>query len=142
MDLCVLCNEDGGELIWKDDLFRIVWVDDDNYPGYVRLILNKHVKEMSDLDEDEANVVFKAVVKIEKTIRGLYKPDKINLASFGNVVPHLHWHIIPRYKNDQHFPNPIWGEISNPKYIAPEDLVNLKPELCKLLNYISFEKIY
>jgi diadenosine tetraphosphate (Ap4A) HIT family hydrolase len=37
-------------------------------------------------------------------------PDKINLASFGNVVPHLHWHVIPRFEDDAHFPAPIWGK--------------------------------
>jgi diadenosine tetraphosphate (Ap4A) HIT family hydrolase len=36
-------------------------------------------------------------------------PDKINLASLGNVVPHLHWHVIPRFADDPHFPNPVWG---------------------------------
>lgn len=36
-------------------------------------------------------------------------PDKINLAEFGNMVPHLHWHIIPRYTDDSHFPESIWG---------------------------------
>ncbi len=33
----------------------------------------------------------------------------LNLASFGNVVPHLHWHLIPRYLDDRHFPQPVWG---------------------------------
>ena len=122
---CVLCNEDGGEVILKNDLFRIVWVDDLSYPGYVRLILNKHVKEMSDLSEDEASKIFTTLMKIEKIILELYQPDKINLASLGNLVPHVHWHIIPRYKNDLHFPNPIWGQITNPDYIPPED-TNLK----------------
>jgi diadenosine tetraphosphate (Ap4A) HIT family hydrolase len=36
-------------------------------------------------------------------------PDKINLASLGNMTPHLHWHVIPRFKQDKHFPQPIWG---------------------------------
>lgn len=136
MDLCVLCNEDGGEVIFRNDLFRIIWVDDKNYPGYVRLILNKHVKEMSDLGEANANSIFSALIKIEKIIRKLYQPDKINLASLGNVVPHLHWHIVPRYKNDLHFPNPIWGAISNPKYVAAEGIVSLKNELFKLFQNI------
>lgn len=132
MDNCVLCNEDGGDVIVQNELFRIVYVADKNYPGFVRLILNKHVAEQSDLNENNNLIIFKALVAIEKTIRRIYAPDKINLASLGNFVPHLHWHIIPRYKNDTHFPNPIWGEITNPNYIPNNDslkeklFVNLK----------------
>jgi diadenosine tetraphosphate (Ap4A) HIT family hydrolase len=133
MSTCVLCNQDGGEIICHNDLFRIIWVEDKNYPGFVRLILNKHSKEMSELDENIATTIFKALLKIEKIIIELYHPDKINLASLGNVVPHLHWHIIPRYKNDRHFPNPIWGEISNPSYIVPVEIISLKDKLFKLL---------
>jgi diadenosine tetraphosphate (Ap4A) HIT family hydrolase len=50
-----------------------------------------------------------AVWKVEQVIRDIMQPEKINLASFGNMVPHLHWHIIPRYIDDAHFPNPVWA---------------------------------
>ena len=52
-----------------------------------------------------------AVYATESILRDLLRPDKINLASLGNVVPHLHWHVIPRWKNDSHFPDPIWANI-------------------------------
>lgn len=135
MSSCVLCNEDGGEIITKNDLFRVIWVNDQNYPGFIRLILNNHTQEQSDLGEHESIRVFKAIVTIEKIIREIYKPDKMNLASLGNVVPHLHWHIIPRYKNDTHFPNPIWGEVTNPNYIPAK--VSLKEQLFDQLKSIS-----
>lgn len=127
MNNCILCNEDGGEVIIRNTLFRIVYVVDENYPGFVRLILNEHVQEQSDLNDDNSICVFKVLAAIERIIRNIYNPDKINLASLGNVVPHLHWHIIPRYKNDTHFPNPIWGEITNPEYISNK--ANLKDSL-------------
>ena len=44
-------------------------------------------------------------------MREVMQPYKINVASLGTVVPHLHWHVIPRFEDDAHFPNPIWGEI-------------------------------
>lgn len=53
------------------------------------------------------NVVF----AVEAALRQCFAPDKINLASFGNVVAHLHWHVIPRWFDDRHFPEPIWGKI-------------------------------
>ena len=52
----------------------------------------------------------KMVFAVETAMREIIQPDKINLASLGNKTPHLHWHIIPRFKDDKHFPNSHWGE--------------------------------
>ena len=64
---------------------------------------------------------------VEQAIRELFKPDKINLASFGNMVPHVHWHIIPRWQDDRHFPEPIWGKVhndsTNPRPAVSDDLI-------------------
>jgi diadenosine tetraphosphate (Ap4A) HIT family hydrolase len=57
---------------------------------------------------------------VEKTLRTLLNPIKVNIASFGNVVPHLHWHIIPRFEGDPHYPNPIWGESAGGQPFHPE----------------------
>ena len=54
-----------------------------------------------------------------------FKPDKVNIASFGNMVPHLHWHIIPRFEVDRHYPNPIWGEVTHPEYLPSAKLYDL-----------------
>jgi diadenosine tetraphosphate (Ap4A) HIT family hydrolase len=50
------------------------------------------------------------VLAVEQALRRVLKPHKINLASFGNLTPHVHWHVIPRFARDAHFPNPVWGE--------------------------------
>ena len=50
-----------------------------------------------------------AVTEIERVLRSLLAPTKVNLASLGNVVPHLHWHVIARFDGDSHFPAPIWA---------------------------------
>jgi diadenosine tetraphosphate (Ap4A) HIT family hydrolase len=49
------------------------------------------------------------VFAVEMVLRRLMSPDKINLACLGNLTPHLHWHVIPRYADDPHFPLPIWA---------------------------------
>jgi diadenosine tetraphosphate (Ap4A) HIT family hydrolase len=64
---------------------------------------------MTDLAEDERDAVMRAVYAVELALRALIAPDKINLASLGNVVPHLHWHVIPRFRDDPHFPSPVWA---------------------------------
>ncbi len=140
MDACQLCTEVGGKQIYRNDLFRVVLVNDVSYPGFIRLIVNQHVKEMSDLSIEDSYSVFAALFKIETVIKKLYKPDKINLASLGNVVPHVHWHIIPRYNNDKHFPNPIWGEITNASYIPDHLILGLEQKLISQLSNILSTK--
>jgi diadenosine tetraphosphate (Ap4A) HIT family hydrolase len=106
---CELCSDAGGELIWQDAFCRVVRVDDIDYPGFCRVIVNKHVKEMTDLHAAERERLMSVVFAVEQAVRDIMQPEKINLASLGNMTPHIHWHIIPRYKQDRSFPNPIWG---------------------------------
>ncbi|MBI4990185.1 MAG: HIT family protein [Rhodocyclales bacterium] len=106
---CQLCREAGGEILWQDELCRLVLVADADYPGTCRIVWKHHVAEMTDLDTTERRHLMSVVFAAEAALRATSRPDKINLASLGNVVPHLHWHVIPRWRDDRHFPNPIWG---------------------------------
>ena len=107
---CELCDSAGGETLWHDDFCRVVLVADPDYPGFCRVILNRHVSEMTDLETGARERLMRVVFAAEAAVRRVMQPDKINLASLGNMVPHLHWHVIPRYADDRHFPNSIWGE--------------------------------
>lgn len=109
MQHCELCDSPGGELIWQDGFCRVVRVDDPDYPGFCRVILDRHVQEMSDLPREDQERLMAVVFTVEQVVRQVMKPDKVNLASLGNVTPHLHWHVIPRYRSDRNFPNPIWA---------------------------------
>ncbi|MEZ0232638.1 MAG: HIT family protein [Methylophilaceae bacterium] len=106
---CELCNTPGGDLIWQDAFCRVVLIKDEDYPGFCRVILNQHVKEMTDLTPKERDHLMTVVFAVEQAVRDVMQPDKINLASLGNMTPHLHWHVIPRFTLDRNFPNPIWG---------------------------------
>jgi diadenosine tetraphosphate (Ap4A) HIT family hydrolase len=106
---CELCSRTGGELLWQDARLRVVYVEEPGYPGYCRVIWGAHVKEMTDLSEGARAHLMDVVFAVESVLREQLEPHKINLASFGNVVPHLHWHVIPRYTDDPHFPQPIWS---------------------------------
>jgi diadenosine tetraphosphate (Ap4A) HIT family hydrolase len=107
---CELCLQDGGTLLYRDAVLRVVLVDDPDYPGFCRVIWNAHVKEMTDLNLAERTRLMQAVFATESAVREVCAPHKVNLASLGNAVPHLHWHVIPRHAEDAHFPNPVWGE--------------------------------
>ena len=108
-DDCVLCGAPGGEVVWESALCRVVMVDDADYPGYCRIILHRHLREMTDLPEKERTQLMNVVFAVERAVRCLYQPDKINLASLGNMTPHVHWHLIPRWRDDRHFPFPVWA---------------------------------
>lgn len=106
---CELCNSPGGKVLWGDRFCRVVLVDDAGYPGFCRVILEQHVKEMTDLAAPERGRLMEVVFTVESAVREAVGPDKVNLASLGNAVPHLHWHVIPRWHDDRHFPAPIWA---------------------------------
>lgn len=107
---CELCAK-SGDIVYQHEKYRVVLVDDASYPGFCRVIWDAHVKEMTDLSAEDRALMMDAVWKVEEALREIMQPEKINLASFGNVVPHLHWHVIPRFADDAHFPNPLWGEV-------------------------------
>lgn len=105
---CVLCNEDGGRLLWRNDSLRVVAVDDE-LPGYTRVIRRSHQPEMTDLSTLEQHELMQAVFLIEGVQRQILQAHKVNLASLGNMTPHLHWHIVPRWRDDPWFPDSIWA---------------------------------
>ncbi|MDX9993994.1 MAG: HIT family protein [Rhodocyclaceae bacterium] len=117
MKACELCDTSGGDLLWQDGQCRVVQVagaEGAAFPGFCRVIWQAHVQEMSDLAADERHHLIEVVHGVEAVVRELVRPDKINLASLGNVVPHLHWHVIPRWRDDSHFPAPIWAAAVRP----------------------------
>lgn len=126
---CELCAETGGELVWQDDLVRVVLVDDALYPGFCRVILQRHVAEMTDLAADEQRRVMAVVFSVERVLRAVLRPDKINLASLGNMTPHVHWHVIPRFRADAHFPQPVWGQRQREGALPPSGLQQLADAL-------------
>ena len=105
---CPLCNPKGENVIIQNKLFRVVLVDE--IPAFIRIILNKHLAEFTDLTKDEHQQITDEVYRIEKIMRETINPDKINIASLGNYVPHLHIHIIPRWEKDSWFPDSIWSQ--------------------------------
>ncbi|HEX6735701.1 MAG TPA: HIT family protein [Azonexus sp.] len=120
---CELCAVPGGTLLWQSADCRVIRVDDPHYPGFCRVIWNAHVREMSDLPPAQRQYLMDIVFAVETVVRELFAPDKINLASFGNMVPHVHWHVIPRWQDDRHFPEPIWGQVRR-EAAAPRPVVS------------------
>jgi diadenosine tetraphosphate (Ap4A) HIT family hydrolase len=106
---CELCDLNVPTVV-DNDKFAVILVDDANYPGFARVIWKDHVREVSDLADADRLLLNDAVYKLELAVRDVMQPLKVNVASLGNVVPHLHWHVIPRYADDAHFPAPVWAQ--------------------------------
>lgn len=111
---CEFCSDAGGRVLWRGPECRVVYVEEPGYPGFCRVIWNMHVKEMTDLDAETRARFLHVVFAAEQAVRDLLRPDKVNLACLGNITPHLHWHVIPRFADDPHFPLPIWAARQRP----------------------------
>lgn len=111
---CPLCEGDGGLLVFRNEDLRIIQASEAGFPAFYRVVWNRHVAEFSDLSPTERQVCMHAVAKVEQVLRSELQPAKINLAALGNMVPHLHWHVIARFDWDSHFPAPVWGESQRP----------------------------
>ena len=122
---CELCDGEGGTLVARVGGWRVVRVADADFPVFYRVICERHVAEFSDLASAERTHCMDLVVVVEATVRRLLAPTKVNLASLGNVVPHLHWHVIARLDWDSHFPQPIWGARQRAVEPTPEQRLAL-----------------
>lgn len=105
-------------MLWQNGLCRVVRVDEPDYPGFVRVILKRHAREMGDLPREEREALMAVVFEVEAAVRETMQPDKMNLASLGNMTPHVHWHVVPRFRDDRHFPNPIWAAPQRERAVA------------------------
>ncbi|MBE5529542.1 HIT family hydrolase [Laribacter hongkongensis] len=106
---CELCAPSSFPVLFADTRLSVVLVTDTpDYPAFCRVIWRGHVREMTDLSAPDRAYLMDWVFRTEAALRTVLAPDKINLASLGNVVPHLHWHVIPRFADDAHFPAPVW----------------------------------
>lgn len=116
---CPLCKDIGGDLILKTEKYRVIWADEALYPGFLRVIWNAHVREFSDLNDEDRIALMNVVVTLERFVLNDMQADKCNVATLGNVVPHLHWHVIPRFTDDAHFPAPVWGSAKQDAGLSP-----------------------
>lgn len=133
---CVLCESDGGVLIADTPYWRVIRATDQvGFPLVYRVIWAEHVAEFSQLPPEDRERCMEAVAWVEQAVRDYLKPDKVNLAALGNMVPHMHWHIIPRYMWDSHFPNPVWGQAV--REVSPEQWEGLEEQRKALECYMK-----
>lgn len=94
--------------MYENDLIRVE-IEESEIP-WLKVFTQVERKEFSECSSKEKAAIFDALDVIEKEMLAYYRPDKINMASFGNYVPLVHWHIMARFKEDSFFPEPMWGK--------------------------------
>ena len=135
---CPLCESDGGLLIFKNDLLRVIQAVEVGFPAFYRVVWNTHVAEFTSLPPDERSICMNAVVAVEQVLREHLNPTKINLAALGNAVPHLHWHVIARFDWDSHFPASVWA--APQRAVDAEKLAQLALQ-CEQVNRLLVAKL-
>lgn len=106
---CALCEAPGGALVVRQERWRIIRAQEVGFPAFYRVVWNAHVREFSDLNAEHRQECMEVVVGVEQALRRHLAPTKINLATLGNMVAHVHWHVIARFDWDSHFPGPVWA---------------------------------
>ncbi|QKV54207.1 HIT family protein [Comamonas antarctica] len=117
---CVLCTTPGGALVWQGARLRVIRADEPGFPAFYRVVWTDHAAEFSDLSRDERVLCMEVVAAVESVLRAQLQPTKINLAALGNMVPHLHWHVVARFEWDSHFPAPIWAAAQRERPLEQE----------------------
>ena len=95
-------------VIYENDLIKVE-IEESEIP-WLKVFTQEVYKEFSQTPLETRVEIFRVLDIIEKEMLSFYKPKKINLASFGNYVPHVHWHIMARFEEDAYFPEPMWGK--------------------------------
>jgi diadenosine tetraphosphate (Ap4A) HIT family hydrolase len=132
---CPLCGEAGGVAVWSDAEWRVIRVDDAAFPAYYRLIRHSHVAELSMLSAPQRQRCIELVAAVDSVLLRVLRPTKVNLAALGNMVPHLHWHVVARFDWDSHFPQPIWGP--KQRDVVPPPAARLGMPLAELDGHVA-----
>ncbi len=94
-------------IIYQNDLIKIE-IEPNEVP-WLKIFTIKDIKEFSQCDMNTKNEIWRCLDICEKEMLSYFEPEKINIASFGNYCPHVHFHIQARFKEDSYFPEPTWG---------------------------------
>jgi len=124
MTTCPMCRR------WEDDSdLRVAELEhsfvvlnrDQFFPGYTLLFTKQHVTELFHLDRTVRSGLMEEVSCVAEALFTLFRPDKINYELLGNMVPHIHWHLVPRHAGEPLWPRPIWSEPHNELPLSPEE---------------------
>lgn len=122
--ICSMCSkwDDEPELrIAELEFCRVMLNRDQFFPGYTFVFTKSHVTELFHLDRHTRGAVMEEVAEVAANLYNLFKPDKINYELIGNMVPHIHWHLVPRFRTDALWPRTVWAEPHEEQLLSPAE---------------------
>ncbi len=135
---CAYCMK--GELVEKFGYFvmelptsNLYLFKEQSHKGRVIVAYKKHVSEITALTDDERDAFFKDISTVSNAIHNLFKPNKVNYGAYGDTGCHLHFHLVPKYKNEFE-----WGGVfqmdPKQKYASNEELEQMASLLRNEIN--------
>lgn len=124
MTNCPMCTK------WADDVdLQIAEFDhtyiilnrDQFFPGYCFVFTKAHVTELFHLEQSHRATIMEEVSTVAQALYSVFQPTKINYELLGNMVPHMHWHVVPRFATEPLWPRPIWCEPHEPIILAAKE---------------------
>jgi diadenosine tetraphosphate (Ap4A) HIT family hydrolase len=112
---CPLCaprppSTEHGDLVAQLSVSSLFLAGNQTYHGQCVLIFDpRHVARMDELTPEEWRAMSADLFRAQQAVARVVTPDHMNIESLGNVVAHLHWHIVPRYRDDPRWGQPIWA---------------------------------
>jgi diadenosine tetraphosphate (Ap4A) HIT family hydrolase len=101
-------------------LCRLLLMNDSRYPWFILVPERGNIREIHELEDAARRQLWDESARLSRTLTGLLKPDKLNIAALGNQVPQLHVHHIVRYVHDATWPQPVWGKLPPKPYYSAE----------------------
>lgn len=121
---CFMCTRlsDNGPLFVADlPSSRVYFNEDQFFPGWVFVVLKRHAVELYDLDPGERAALIEDVTRVARALARVYRPVKMNYELLGNLVPHIHWHLVPRRADDPAPRRPVWTHAHETRRLAPDE---------------------
>jgi diadenosine tetraphosphate (Ap4A) HIT family hydrolase len=108
--MCSKWNDDADLRIAELEHCRVILNRDQFFPGYCLVFTRAHVTELFHLEPPVRAAVMEEVTAVAAALDAAFRPTKMNYELLGNMVPHMHWHLVPRFTTDPLWPRPIWSE--------------------------------
>jgi len=124
MSTCIMCTR------WDDEPTlritelthtRVLLNRDQFFPGYTFVFTKDHVTELFHLSREVRQGVMEEVTAVAEALYTTFQPAKMNYELLGNMVPHMHWHLVPRFATDPLWPRPIWSEARDEVMLSPAE---------------------
>ena len=95
--------------------------EDQFFPGWTLVIMKRHAVELYELDREERAALIEAVTEVARALAAVYDAVKMNYELLGNLLPHIHWHLVPRRADDPIPRQPVWMLPHEPRRLPPAE---------------------